>query len=141
MRATQGVLVRWVRSENDVDALRREVLRNGGEVHGPPETFAPPPEELDDYRDANFEPLTVLATTVSVTFVIKTLSRLWLEHKYTGGLIVDSRSGQLEIRPSRNLDRGDVFILTDSGVQRFGSDQKNDALEALQRVLDRKPDG
>ena len=141
MPTTQMIPVTWVRSEHEIDAFRQEVVHEGGQIHGEPEAFQPPPGEEGDYRDANFDPLTVLATTVSVSFLLTTLSSIWLEHRHTGGLIVDARAGRLEVRPSVNLERGKVFMLTDDGVQKWDADKKNEALDSLRLLVNKSLNG
>jgi hypothetical protein len=137
MPTTPVVPVTWVRSEGEIDAFRRDVIEEGGHVHGEPDVFQPPAGELDDYRDTNFDPLTVLATTVSVSFLLKTLSNIWLEHKHTGGLIVDARGGTLVTRPAPHLAFNNMVLLTDTGVQKWTPSQKNDALEGVRMVIDK----
>lgn len=129
--------VTFVRSENEIDAFRDEVIQEGGQVLGEPEAFQPPPGESDDYRDTNFDPLTVLATTVSVSFLLKTLSNIWLEHKHTGGLIVDARGGGLVMRPAPHMAFNTMVLLSDSGVQKWSPSQKNDALEGMRLLIDK----
>jgi hypothetical protein len=141
LETTRTVPVTWVREENEIHAFRDEVTKEGGRVHGEPEAFQPPAGEVDDYRDANFEPLMVLATTVTVGFLLKTLSNIWLEHKHTGGLIVDARGGGLVMRPAPYLARNTLLLLTDGGVHKWDPSEKNDALDGLRLFIDKKLNG
>jgi hypothetical protein len=141
METPRTVVVTWVREENAMPAFRDEVTKEGGRVHGEPEAFQPPADEMDDYRDANFEPLMVLAATVAVGFLLKTLSNIWLEHKHTGGLIVDARGGALVMRPAAYLTRNTLVLLTDGGVQKWEPGEKNDALDGLRLLIEKRLNG
>ena len=133
MSASSKINVNWITEESaaqtfvssarDVDAPVLELKR-----------WEPGPEELDDYADASFEPLTVVAVIVAVGWLIGRISDVLADHTRPGGLLVDARRDVL-VRPLPKEARGKFVILTEAGAQVFTPDRRDEALTALTTLL------
>ena len=125
----------FVMEESSVSDYVTAVDKSGGKLAGPPGPYTIPAELLDDYSDAQFEPLMVVAATVAVGFLVKRISDVWLDHKRPGGQVVDTRGGQTVIRVAPYLERGTLVLQSDRGVQVFRPEKHDEALPVLGKLL------
>jgi len=128
---TDRVRVSWVVAETAVPAAISEIEESDGAVKSEPVPFVPPPDEVEDYHDAQFDPLLVIASVVAVGFLLKRISDIWLDHKRPGGLIVDARGNELVIRPAPQIPRDSLLVLTTTESKMYTPDRKDDALSTL----------
>ena len=126
-----NVNVSWVIDEIAAKVVRSEIEEAGGTIESEPIPFTPPPEEVEDYHDAQFAPLVVIASVVAVGFLLKRISDVWLDHKRPGGLIVDARSNKLVVRPAPHIPRESLLVIDSTGSKVYTPDRKDDALSAL----------
>ena len=66
-----NVVVEFVTLESNIPKYIATVNNSGGKVIENEKTWDIPPDLLDDYADAQFEPMMVVAVAVSVGFLIK----------------------------------------------------------------------
>ena len=135
--ASQPIRAHFVVEESKAEDFVRSVKETGGKVEGEVEPFEVPPEEIDDYADGQFEPLMVVAVSVSVAYLVSTISKLWLDHTRPGGTIVDARGGRLETRVAPHVERNKLIVLTDKKVLEFNPAQKAEGADLLQALANR----
>lgn len=133
-----NVRVRLVAKESQCDDLTRDIVEQGGTIAGAPHPFDPPPDELDDYADAQFEPLLVISATVSAAFLLKTISGIWLDHSKAGGTVVDARGDAIQTSVVPNVPRNTLVVITPDKATRYSPNEKNDALEAIKLLIGKK---
>ncbi len=127
--------VSWVVPETALSTTISEIEQSGGTISGDAQPFVPPTDELEDYQDAQFDPLLVVASAVALGFLLQRISNIWLDHKRPGGLIVDARAEELVVRPSPLLSRGSLLVITEDGANLYAADQKDTALEVMGKIV------
>ncbi len=108
---------------------------SGGTVHGAARPWDVPADLIEDYSDAQFEPLTIVAAAVSAAFLIKRISDVWLDHNRPGGQVVDARRGKLVVRVAPHLERGTLVVLTDQGKEVYSPDRSDAAAAVLEKLF------
>jgi hypothetical protein len=129
------IKARFVFEESEVQSFEKGVKVGGGQVESV-RSYTPRPEELDDYADGQFEPLMVVAVAVSLGYLIRTISNVWLDHTHPGGTIVDTRDGCFETKFAPHIERGKLVVISDDGVQEFESSQKDEGASLLRALAD-----
>ena len=132
MRCSRCAL--WFRTPHSaLSSLSAEVLAGGGEASqvGP---FVPEPAERDDYLHDAFEPLSVLTCVVSVSYAIDRLTRTIRAVRH-GGVVVDTREAEIEIREHPALSAGSVIVVTKEGAQHFKADTPIDVSGIFEALL------
>jgi hypothetical protein len=132
MNAT-GITVRWVTGESEATSLAQAAGKGGGTVLEQ-QTWEPGPDDLDDYGDAAFEPLTAVVIVVATGWLIKRISDVVADHKRPGGQLVDAR-GDVVVRPLPQLKTGTLVLVTKQETRVFAPDQHDTALDALTKLL------
>lgn len=127
----ESIPVSWVVSENAVQETISEIEDSKGLVTASPVQFNPPPDELEDYHDAQFDPLLIIASAVGIGFLIKRISDIWLDHTRPGGQILDTRNKELVIRPAPHIPRDSLLVITNEKSELYLPGRKDEALAAL----------
>src|SRR4051794_11896949 len=94
----KSLAVQFVVPEADAAELASQIEMQGGQLLTSPEAWEIPAELLDDYTDAQFEPLLMISCTVAAGFLIKRISDVWLDHKRPGGHVLDTRGDSTTLR-------------------------------------------
>lgn len=128
------IRVNWVVAETAVPETVSTIQESGGAVVRDPSPFVPPPDEHEDYDDAQFDPLLIIPSAVAIGYLVKRISDVWLDHKRPVGQIVDARGPELVIRPGPLLPRGTLLVMTDAGSEVYQLQNKDDALLTLSKL-------
>ena len=108
---------------------------SGGTISSQPKPYDVPVDEIDDYGDAQFEPLMIIAATLSLAAITKVLSDTWLDHTRPGGQVLDARTIPPTLRPAPFIGRGELVIVTDDGASVYEPHQKNEGIDAIKKVF------
>lgn len=131
------ISVQFVTEESKASGDIAEIEKNGGKLEAPPMPFDVPADLADDYSDAQFEPLTMIAATVATGFLVKRISDVWLDHSRPGGHVVDTRGGKTVVRVAPYLKRGMLVLQSKKEVKVFQPHDKDEALPFLAKLLGR----
>jgi hypothetical protein len=129
------ISVQFVTEESKASGDIAEIEKSGGKLDAPPSPFDVPADLVDDYSDAQFEPLTIIAATVATAFLVKRISDIWLDHSRPGGQVVDTRGGKTVVRVAPYLKRGTLVLQSEQEVKVFEPNDKDEALPFLAKVL------
>jgi hypothetical protein len=124
----------WVLSEGETTGARKDLEDAGVDVQDP-DVWEPDEEELDDASDAAFEPMMILAASLSAGALIKVISDVVLKHRYPGGELFDLRRGKLKRRPVPSLASGTLVLVFDDRIKRFEPSQREDGLTELSEAI------
>jgi hypothetical protein len=124
--------VTFITEESAAAEYRAAVEAQGQVVRE--ESWDVPDDLLDEYGDAQFEPFMILVAAVSVGFLIKRISDVWLDHSRAGGQVIDVRKGTIEVRRAPYLNRGTLVLVTDNEQAVYAPEQHDEALEAIARL-------
>lgn len=114
-----------------VSEFINEIKKSGGEIQGEPKPF-----ELDgDSLELLSNPFVIISCAVSIGFLIKRISDVWLNHTRSGGPIIDVRDGKVVVYEQDNLEHGTIVIIGDDEHQVFKKDERDKALEALNGLI------
>jgi hypothetical protein len=133
--SNQMISVDFVTEESTADDYVAEIEKSGGKLDGEVEPFQTPPDLLDDYSDAQFEPLTVVAASVAVGFLVKRISDVWRDHTQPGGQVIDTRGDKIVVRVAPHLQRGTLVLQSAEGVKVFAPQDRDAALPLLEKVI------
>ena len=128
------VTVEFVTQESDITEYITAVNDSGGQITEGEKPWDIPPDLLDDYADAQFEPMMVVAVAVSVGFLIKRVSDVWLDHKRAGGQIVDTRGKDISVRWASHLERGTLVLVSNDDTRVYKPDNRDEALNVLEKM-------
>ncbi len=128
------VSVEFVTEESVVPDYLSEIEQGGWQLEGQAEPYDIPADLLDDYGDAQFEPLMVIAAAVSIGFLLKRISDMWMDHTRLGGQVVDVRGEKIICRWAPYLDRGKLVLVTEEGARVFEKQDHDEALRVLQEM-------
>lgn len=128
-------LLEWIVEEGEVNSALAVAKANGGQVIAKPIQFEPDADELEDMGDAAFEPMLVIAISLSIGALIKVVSDVSLAHKYPGGEVIDIRGGKFKRRPVNSLKKGTLVIISDEETKAFTPDNRDDGLNYLTKAL------
>jgi hypothetical protein len=120
-----NVPVEWILGETEAREAVKQLTSEGIDRVST-EPYRPNADEIDDYGDSAFEPLTLLTFVIAAGIAGTLGTALFNRVKHPGGLIVDTRSGKLRIRPDPRLAQGLCVVVSDTGVEQI----KGEALEA-----------
>ncbi|MCB1701495.1 MAG: hypothetical protein H6985_17340 [Pseudomonadales bacterium] len=126
-----------VLGEGGLAEAMEKIERMGGEIRSPATPYEPDPDELDDLGDSQFDPLMVIAASLALGYLIKTISEVWLDETKGGGQLVDARSSPVKLKRLSYVDRGKLVIVTDKGVETYGPEQRDEGEEVLAQLLSR----
>lgn len=108
------VSFRWAVRSPDVEGVRTDLVRRHAEVIPQMEPFKPSPDEREEYTDASFAPLMVVAGAVALSVVAEAVINFYRGYRL-GGAIVDARGKDLEIRELPSLPAGSILVLAQDG--------------------------
>lgn len=129
------VTVEFVTEESTADLYISGIKDSGGKLHGDAEPFNIPADLIDDYSDAQFEPLMLVAAAVAIGFIIKRVSDVWLDHTRPGGQVIDTRGDSVVIRVAPYLERGTLVLQTNEGVEVFHPQNHDETIPLLKEVI------
>lgn len=132
--ANKVISVEFITEESTVPEYITAIEQSGGKLERPEKSYDIPADLIDDYGDAQFEPFTVIAVAVSVGFLIKRISDVWLDHSRSGGQVVDTRGETMSVRRAPYLERGTLVILTDNDTKVYHTKDKDEVLDVLERI-------
>src|SRR4051794_31971977 len=121
----------WAVGESNLEALRRDLLDAGAELHQTAYPFQPPAELAEEYRHPAFEPMLVLAGALAVGFLADRVIRC-LKLLKRGGLIIDARQDKLVIMENTTLEPGVAVVIGRDGTQMFDSSKPVELAKAFQ---------
>ena len=105
---SQTVSVQFVTEESKAFGDIAEIEKSGGKLDFPAKPFDIPADLADDYSDPQFEPLTIIATTVATGFLLKRISDRWLDQTRPGGHVVDTRGDKVVVRVAPYFKTGNT---------------------------------
>lgn len=109
------IALRIVIPTAEIRGLTGEVTAAGGTVVDT-SLFVPAPREQDDYLQSAFEPLSVLACVVGVTWAAERIIRMVKLTRHSG-LIVEKSDTGFEVREHPALAPGSVLSLGPEGAR------------------------
>jgi len=124
----------WVLPEGQTPGARKD-LQAVGVVSEEPEIWEPDETSLDDTHDVAFEPMMVIAVSLSASVLIKVISDVVYKHRYPGGDLFDLRKGSLKRRPLPHEPQGTLVLITDDGQQFFEPAQRDEGLKFLTQAI------
>jgi len=130
-----NVAISVVVEEGNLSGATNVIELAGGTITDQPKPYDAPVDEIDDYADAQFEPLMIIAVTLSLAALTKVLSDVWLDHTRPGGQTLDARTFPATWRPAPFLERGTLVVIAHDGPTVYRPNQKNEGLEAIKRVF------
>jgi hypothetical protein len=97
--------------------------------------YVVPASQVELFGDQQFEPLTILAVSVSVAFLADRMSRLIERHRNKGGLVIDTRAdGAPTLMSTEILDPGEIVVIGPDGTKVFRENGVQQALAAVTQV-------
>lgn len=134
---SQGTIeLEWILPESEKDRLVRAIEISGGTVDDSGGPYRPKPEEMGDYPEAGFEPMTMILVAATTVYVVQSLVKTWRDRNVRGSTIVDMRGGKLRIRRVPSGVNGRMMVLRDGGpAQVFEKEQENDGKALLEDLL------
>jgi hypothetical protein len=133
--SNQPISVELVAEESTASDYAAEIEKSGGKLEDAIKPFAIPADLIDDYSDAQFEPLMLVAATVAVGFLIKRISDVWLDHTRPGGQVIDTRGDKIVVRVAPYLERETLVLQSKEGVTVFRPQDRDEALHLLEKVI------
>ncbi len=124
----------WVLPEGESPGARKDLQEEGLDVEAP-EDWEPDEEALDYLADAAFEPMVILAISLSATALIKVISDVVSKHRYPGGELFDLRGGALKQRPVPSMSTGTLILVTDDETQVFEPSKRDDGIGQLTQAI------
>lgn len=131
--STNSINVQWVTEESEARTFAASAL-GGGATVSELKRWEPGIEDLDDYSDAMFEPLSVVVLIVAAGWLIRRIADMVADLTRPDGLLIDTRDGVV-VRPLPKADRGTLVVVSGQGVQVFTPDRRDEALAALGPLL------
>ena len=128
------VPVQFVTEEKNAPDYVAAIEKSGGKLGEPVKPWPIPPDLLDDYSDAQFEPLMMVSAAVAIGFLVKRISDVWLDHTRPGQ-VIDTRGKTIVVRVAPGLKHGDIVLQSEEGVQVFRSEHHDEAIPLLEKVL------
>lgn len=125
------IYLEWVVDEGMAKKAAATVKQNGGRLLTESVPFEPNEEELDDYGDANFEPLMVLTCALSLAALLPFIVHAINDLRFPGGDFFDLRKGRCRWRPLPSTEKGTIVIQNDDGIVRYSPARRADALKVL----------
>lgn len=124
-----AVRFNWATRESTAATTRAELAQAGAELQSGNQPFTPPTGEEGDYSGPAFEPLTVIAGVMGLSYLARQVLTFVKDVRHDG-LIVDARTDPIDVRPNPALDRGQLLVITDTEAKLFEQDRLPD-LSAL----------
>ena len=122
-----NVALRVVAPTSEIRNLADEVTTAGGVVVDIG-LFVPAPKEQDDYLQSAFEPLSVLACVIAVTWAAERIIRMLRLARHSG-LIVEKTDTGFEVREHPALAPGSVLSLGPGGARYIEGSAQLDVAE------------
>jgi hypothetical protein len=110
-------------------------IRSAGGIVREQKVWTVPPELIDDYGDAQFEPMIIIAAALSIGFIVRRITETIEDLKRPGGQVIDTTHGRLEIRSAPHLDRGTLVLITDKGPVVYSAPRTDEAVTAITSIL------
>jgi hypothetical protein len=133
--SNQPICVEFVTEESTASDYVTEIEKSGGKLEDAVKPFNIPADLIDDYSDAQFEPLILVAAAVAVGFLIKRISDVWLDHTRPGGQVIDTQGNKIVVRVAPYLERGMLVLQSKEGVKVFRPQDRDEALPLLEKVI------
>jgi hypothetical protein len=124
-----------VLGEGELAEESQAIENAGGVLREPACPYEPDADEIDDLADSQFEPLMMIAASLAAGYLVKTVSSVWLDHKRSGGQVVDARGAPVRIKRVPYVDRGKLVIITENGTQVFSANERVEGEKVLASVL------
>ncbi|MEX3644724.1 hypothetical protein [Mycolicibacterium porcinum] len=108
----------WAVPISQVGVIKQELDDASAKINPYTEDFEPPADEAIDYAASSFEPLTIIAGTIAIGYLIGKVSQIVLDARH-GGAIVDARGPTLQIRSNPSVPRGTIVVVSSDKVETF----------------------
>ena len=132
---TKTITAEFIIREGQSQELLDQIEEQEGMVEGEVKPWAIPADLLDDYSDPQMDPLMIVTVSVTIGFLIKRISEIWLDHKRPGGQVIDTRGGKVVVRVAPFLDRETLVLQSDDGVEVFKPQDKDEAIPLLEKII------
>jgi hypothetical protein len=129
MPEDEVVRVRWTLQASQCKEQRQAITDAGGAIEDE-KVFKPPPDELDKYAHARFEPLMILTAVFSLAFLAERVVKVIKDYKH-GGLVIDLTQEPWTMREEPALDRGEVYLVKPGAVERVAKAEVLDIVAAI----------
>lgn len=133
--SNQPISVEFVTEESITSDYLSEIEKSGGQLEDTVKPFNIPADLIDDYSDAQFEPLMLVAAVVAVGFLIKRISDVWLDHTRPGGQVINTQGKKIMVRVAPYLKRGTLVLQSSEGVKVFQPQDRDEVLPLLEKVI------
>ncbi len=131
----QAISVDFVTEESSAPEYVAKIEKSGGKLENAVTPYTIPPDLLDDYSDAQFEPIMLVAAFVGTGFLIKQISDVWLDHTRSGGQVIDTRGDKIAVRVAPYLKRGTLVLQSKDEVKVFQPKDRDTALPLLEKII------
>ena len=125
----------WIVPESQNLKQVNAIEAGGGTVVESGNTYQPTGEEAGDYSAAGFEPLTVIVGAASAVYIAQAVTKMWRDRGVKGGVIVDTRSKKLRVRPVPSLPTGRLVLVDDTDTRVLDKEDENSGQSVLLDVL------
>lgn len=133
--STGAISVQWVTQESTAQAFTVSA-REGGATVLETKGWVPGPDELDDYGDAMFEPLTAVVVIVAVGWLIRRIADVLADLTRPDGQLIDIRKHPAIVRPLPNAKPpGKLVIVSRQGTQVFLPERRDEGIALLRTLL------
>jgi hypothetical protein len=123
----------WIVTESAAEELYALLARSEASLDTPgPVTV--PEDSASEFEDASFEPLLLIAGSIAIAHLVRTVSQVVRNHKQ-GGVVIDSRGPKLSVREGvRGINAGTVVVINEDGPRTLTTPDPADIKEALQAL-------
>lgn len=133
--STSEISVQWVTKESAAQAFTVSV-REGGATVVETKGWVPSPDELDDYGDTMFEPLTAVVVIVGVGWLIRRIADVLDDLTRPEGQLIDIRKHPAIVRPlPKAKPPGKLVIVSHQGTQVFLPERRDEGIALLRALL------
>lgn len=108
------VQFQWAVRTPDLKALTGSLSKRGATLEPGTRPFVPPANEKEDYGEAKFAPLAVIAGAVAFSVVAQAILDFY-RGATRGGVVVDARGRELVIREQPALQPGTILVIGADG--------------------------
>jgi hypothetical protein len=134
MSHQKTIEIAWVVWEADAERLAGK-LTAGGSVQ-PVQSWEPPPDKVEIFGDSQLDPLTIIAATISIGWLVGEIWNLLDDWRKPEGLVIDAREKPPLFYPDPRMGRGTLVIIPSTGgIQVFGPRERDRGLKTLQGIF------
>lgn len=125
----------WVAEESAAEVFAAGARESGATVLET-KRWVPEPENLDDYGDTAFEPLTAVALIVATGWLIRRIADVYDDIARPGGQLIEVRDDRVIVRPlPKAKPPGKLVVVSRQGTQVFPPERLDEGLALLGNLL------